>query len=436
MRFAGKVRGRAGREAQSAWGIVGGKLASRLAGLRATCAEAGSLAMAAFKARSGLAHPGGTRQRRPKAAAATERAMAGPPKPEIDLEEAFRAASASSGKPVGQLLREIVPLWCGPSRLTPREYFYYRLHDRRYTDAERRRFRGRTAQLRINRRARSPSWTLVVNDKLLFCAVMQGLGYPTPKILAVHHPSRAFGRTPSLRGAAELAAFLRQGMRYPCFAKPVLGRFSYGAHAITSFDPAGDALLLWDGQRKGVDGFAGTLAAAVRDGGYLFQEFRESHPGIVAICGPRLATVRLVVLLRSSGPVLFRAVWKVPVGLNVADNFWRPGNVLCALDPASGTVLRAIRGHGAALEELEAHPDSGARLPGFTLPGWRELVALTLDAARSFVPLRIQAWDVAVCPDGPLLVELNAGGDYNLPQLATGQGMMDETFAGFLAEFG
>ncbi len=63
--------------------------------------------------------------------------MAGPPKPEIDLEEAFRAASASSGKPVGQLLREIVPLWCGPSRLTPREYFYYRLHDRRYTDAER-----------------------------------------------------------------------------------------------------------------------------------------------------------------------------------------------------------------------------------------------------------------------------------------------------------
>jgi hypothetical protein len=126
--------------------------------------------------------------------------------------------------------------------------------------------------------------------------------------------------------------------------------------------------------------------------------------------------------------------WKVPAGANVADNFWRPGNILCALGPASGTVRRAVRSHGSSLEEIETHPDSGARILGFTLPCWREVVSLTLDAARSFAPLPFQGWDVAVCPDGPLLVELNAGSDFGLPQLATGRGLADETFAAFLAE--
>jgi hypothetical protein len=336
---------------------------------------------------------------------------------------------------MGKLLREIVTLWCGPGRMTPKEYFYYRLYDERYTEAERRRFRGRAVQLRINRRTRSFPWALAAQDKLLFHAVMQGLGYPTPEILAVYHRSRASGRVPSLRSAAELAAFLRDGMRYPCFAKPVLGRFSHGAHAIMSVDRAGDALRLWDGRSTGIDEFAGILDRSAKDG-YLFQAFREPHPAVAAVCGPRLATVRLVVTFRNSAPAVFRAVWKVPAGANIADNFWRPGNILCALDPASGTVRRAIRGYGPALEELETHPDSGARFLGFALPYWRELVALTLDAARSFTPLRLQSWDVAVCPDGPLLVELNAGGDYNLPQLATGQGVMDEAFAELLAQCG
>ena len=44
----------------------------------------------------------------------------------------------------------------------------------------------------------------------------------------------------------------------------------------------------------------------------------------------------------------------------------------------------------------------------------------------------MQAWDVALGSTGPLLVEVNIGGDYNLPQLATGTGMLDAPFLAFL----
>lgn len=429
MHSAGEVQDRDGGAVRRARKIVDRTLARA----REVCADAVALGVAAVRAGSGSARPDPARREGVPTAVAAGRSATGKPKPGIDLTEAFRIATASSGRPAGQLLREVVALWCGRGRLAPREYFYYRLYEKHYSPDERRRFLGYAAQTRINKRANPSHWWLVTRDKLLFYAAAQGFGYPIPEILAVHHPSRAFGRAPGLRSAAELAAFLREGVRYPCFAKPVRGMFSRGAYAITGIDRASDTLQLWDGGAVGVDALAREVERS-RQGGYIFQALREPHPAIAAVCGPRLATVRLVVTVGSSGPAVFRALWKVPTGGNIADNFWRPGNILCALDPADGTVRRAIRGYGAALEEVDTHPDSGARLPGFALPCWRELVTLTLDAARSFAPFRFQAWDVAVCPDGPLLVELNNGGDFDLPQLATGRGLMDEGFAGFLAE--
>jgi hypothetical protein len=164
------VQDRGEGAAPTAWKIVGRKLASKLAAIREVCAEAGSLGVAAIRAGAGSA-PAGQARREPKSTAdAAERSPAGPPKPRIDLTEAFRAAMAASGKPAGRLLREIVALWCGRGGLTPTEYFYYRLYDGRYTDAEHRWFRGRAVQHRINRRSRSPLWSLAANDKLLFYA--------------------------------------------------------------------------------------------------------------------------------------------------------------------------------------------------------------------------------------------------------------------------
>jgi hypothetical protein len=45
----------------------------------------------------------------------------------------------------------------------------------------------------------------------------------------------------------------------------------------------------------------------------------------------------------------------------------------------------------------------------------------------------MQAWDVAPTDRGPVLIEVNIGGDFNLPQLAQAKGLMDERFRRFLA---
>ncbi|MBN9282025.1 MAG: hypothetical protein J0H37_07220, partial [Hyphomicrobium denitrificans] len=48
-----------------------------------------------------------------------------------------------------------------------------------------------------------------------------------------------------------------------------------------------------------------------------------------------------------------------------------------------------------------------AELEGFRLPDWTLVTELALRAARTFLPLRTIGWDIALTPDGPVIVEGN-----------------------------
>jgi hypothetical protein len=53
-----------------------------------------------------------------------------------------------------------------------------------------------------------------------------------------------------------------------------------------------------------------------------------------------------------------------------------------------------------------------------------------------FQPVRYQSMDVAVTPDGPVLIEINTGGGFDLPQLASGQGFLTDEVCEFFRACG
>jgi Sugar-transfer associated ATP-grasp len=247
---------------------------------------------------------------------------------------------------------------------------------------------------------------------------------------ALYQAEGRFAAVPVFAEPAALAAHLRAGMRYPFFGKPVAGIRSIGVAAVERYDAAGDALVFMGGRTLALDGFVKEIEP-YRKQGYLLQEMLRPHSEVAALCGPRVSTVRLIVLLEDGAPAVFHALWKIPVGANPADNFWRPGNLLAALD-ADGCVTRVIQGTGADQTELDRHPDTEQPLIGAMLPDWTALIGLCLKAAKALPGLRMQAWDIALTDRGPVLVEVNIGGDFNLPQLAHATGLMDERFRTFL----
>ena len=352
--------------------------------------------------------------------------------PEFSLGYSLHTAMTRHGKSPWSQVREIWRLRFGPGKLRPEEYYYYGLYDdRRFSFADKARFLGRATQDRLIRQCNAAEWWFIAHDKLVFYGLLAGLRLPVPETRALYHGAGRFAAMPAFAEPVALAAHLRTGMRYPVFGKPVTGIRSLGVAAVERYDAGADALVLRGGKTLALDGFVKELEP-YRTDGYLFQEMLRPHPEVAALCGTRLSTVRLIVLLERAEPALLHALWKIPVGDNPADNFWRPGNLLAALGAADGRVSRVIQGTGADQVELERHPDTEQPLVGATLPDWTALTGLCLRAARAFPGLRMQAWDIALTERGPVLVEVNIGGDFNLPQLAHATGLMDERFRAFL----
>jgi len=75
-------------------------------------------------------------------------------------------------------------------------------------------------------------------------------------------------------------------------------------------------------------------------------------------------------------------------------------------------------------------------LTGMRVPRWAQAVELCLDAATAFPGIRTQSWDVALTAAGPVLLELNFGGDLNLHQLAHRRGMLRRSFTDHLRRCG
>ena len=351
----------------------------------------------------------------------------------VDLMRHLRAA-LDGGKTFGALAREILALGRGPGKLSPHEYFYYGLYGSPLPLEEKLRFVGKTAQQRFHEACNAPEWFAVVHDKLLFQAAMAGAGLPVPRLLAIQHRSRAWPDLPRLATPADIARFVRTTTAFPFFVKPIDGMYSLGSMLVEGCDEAAAALRLRFGGTLAIDRFAEQLVA--HEAGHVLQARLVPHPAIAGLVGDRLPSVRALVLSGEDGPAILRAVCKLPGGRNIADNYWRPGNMLAAIATDTGEIRRVVRGTGADLAELERHPDTGERLLGRTLPLWRETKALIEAAARTLPGVRTQAWDVALAEEGPVLLEVNYGGDLNLAQLAIGRGVLEPAYAAHLRRCG
>jgi hypothetical protein len=353
----------------------------------------------------------------------------------FDLQRSSQAVFRATGKSLNEQTDEIHRLQRAVGLLTPEEYYYYRLFDdSRFDAADKKKFLGRAAQGRIIARCAAGRWSGIVHDKILFQVLMQAYGFPMPRIIATYHAQRSAPGAAALRDAQELALFLRSGS-YPLFGKPVYGMFSLGSIRLESYDADRDAVVLHDGTFATVTTLVKELSQYAQRG-YLFQEVKHPAGPILSACGDRIACARIVILVGASEPEIFRALWKVPAASNIADNFWRPGNLLAALDVGTGRLTRVVCGAGLEQREVELHPDSGVGLIGMHLPHWQEVKALSLSGARVLSGLSMQAWDIALCPEGPVVLEVNVGGDFNLPQLAAARGLLDQRFSKFLRRTG
>lgn len=355
------------------------------------------------------------------------------------MEAAMAVARANGRSPFAQAA-DLLRLRRGPGKLDADEYYAFRLWDRtRFGPAEAAAFAGRARQKEDAALVNDASWYALGQDKLAAGAVLEGLGLPVPPILAILHENRGGPSLPALRDREGLARHLREEIAYPFFGKPIGGSYSVGVLGVEAYEADVDRLLLANGRHIDLATYVERLFEAYEQktrynvDGFLFQAMLRPHAELAAICGSAtLSTIRVVLLIDDGEASLFRAAWKIPAGENQADNFWRKGNLLAPIDVTTGQVGEALRGTGLEQDRLTHHPDTGRAITGIVLPDWAELAYLAREATQAFPGMQMQGWDIALTDKGPRLIEVNGVGDYNLPQIAYGRGLLERDFLAFL----
>jgi len=319
--------------------------------------------------------------------------------PNVDLPSNLNAA-LSAGRRAPAIVKEVLALRLGAGKLTPQEYFYYRLWEADVPMSDKQAFVGKIAQHAMHVAAGSREWFAASADKILFHSIMDGAGLRVPSLLAITQTNRRLPNVPTLAEAGALATFLRDPALYPLFAKQVAGKYSLSVVSADAFDPDSDEVVLLGGERRPIAELAASLPGGA---GYLIQRQMASDANLAGRFGPRLWSVRLLVFVTPDGPLIHRAVAKIATGINPADNYWRTGNRLGAIDLASGTIGRVVAGTGTELRADALHPDTGTAITGAHIPGWEELTAQVKLAAMTFAGIRTQSWDVALSENGPVL---------------------------------
>lgn len=362
----------------------------------------------------------------PSAAASFDTAHEGG---QASMAESMQRAAAQTGAPPMQLMREYSRLAFGPGKLSFEDFVKFRLFDDAWIGgAEKADFvgarRNRDLVVEINFRH---DWHGLLTNKLVSQAYLATYGLPTIAPRAIYAPGMNIPSDKRLRTRAELRDFLLESANYPLFGKPVESFQSLGALALIGCDAdSGDVIAVGD-KRLNVEATLDDIEAHY-SAGYLFQKMVKPHRDLVPVIGERLATVRILTIATPEGPKAFRAGWKIAAAGNVADNFWRAGNMLAGLDFETGRVTRVTSGVGFEMKDVTHHPDTGAELIGLAVPDWEKMKATAVEGAKVLRHFGIIGWDMAATDDGPVIVEANETPDFGLVQIAERRGIICKEF--------
>lgn len=254
--------------------------------------------------------------------------------------------------------------------------------------------------LRQRRAARVSADAL--SDKALFTARCAAAGVPAVEVLAFAQAGRIVGNLSALP---------------PCdlFFKPNRGTGGRGASRWL-YDGAG--YVGSDGQRLSAARLAEHLCALSHDRPYLVARCVYNHPLIADLSPGALSTVRALTCLNEHGePELTHAVLRMARSrAAVVDNF-HAGGIAALVDLKTGTLGSATdMGLTAASRWWDSHPTTGAPIRGRVLPRWPELREVALRAHWAFADQVAIGWDIALTPDGPVVIEGNKSPDLDIIQ--------------------
>jgi hypothetical protein len=260
---------------------------------------------------------------------------------------------------------------------------------------------GLYSLLRLLRRG-DPNFRLALTDKRAFGETARRAGLPIAPILGV--ATEGNWATPPLPAALE----------GDLFVKPVQGR---GARGVGAFHAIGDQRYQSaDGKVVGAADLLDHVAAQSRSGALLLTRRLTNHPEIADLAVESLITFRVFTCMDADGtPVVTHGMLRVLCKLE--PDWHTDEEFAAAIDLETGRMGQMCSDANYAPDAWwDRHPKTGALVKDRVIAHWPELAALAVRAHRTFSGRMIIGWDLALTPDGAMLIEGNSDPDTHFLQ--------------------
>ena len=159
-------------------------------------------------------------------------------------------------------------------------------------------------------------------------------------------------------------------------------------------------------------------------GNFFIQEAIKQHPDIDKFYNLSTNTLRLYTIKEGNKFKLFYGIMRFGLNGNLVDN-WATGGVIVKVDIKTGM----LKEHGYMKPQyggiVDEHISSKIKFKDFHVPFFDETVELVEKLHKYFNNIHSIGWDVAITPNGPVLIEGNDNWEITVMQILDNKGWND-----------
>ncbi|NOX26034.1 MAG: hypothetical protein GXP59_07990 [Deltaproteobacteria bacterium] len=236
------------------------------------------------------------------------------------------------------------------------------------------------------------AYQIVFDDKELCEQFCRGLKVPMPEFYGTVEPGGPYRK--------QIEVCLEKSADKELFIKPIMGR---GGKGIMKAVKGRNTIIV---KTAGGDT---DIADFVLTEKCVLQEGVSQHRAVSQIAPSSVNTIRIITLLTTGlDVILLGALMRFSKEGSFVDNT-SAGGISIGIDCNKGE-LREV-GFDFSGNTYTKHPDTEFIFAGFTIPFWKEVVELAVTIQKSCEFYRLVGVDIAVTPNGPVLIEANANPD-------------------------
>lgn len=147
---------------------------------------------------------------------------------------------------------------------------------------------------------------------------------------------------------------------------------------------------------------------------YIIEETVKQHETMAALNPSSINTIRVYTVFNKESRKIYAPFAFVRIGRGGFVDNYHSGGMTSKVDIPTGRILYPCADRNN--DVYETHPLTGASFVGYEIPMWEEVIDMCIHAAMKIQQIGYVGWDVAITPDGPLLIEGNAYPGYDVPQ--------------------